>query len=182
MLWKCCTQYASTFGKLSSGHRTGKGQFSFQSQRKAMAKNAQTTIALVSHTSKVMLKMMVQWVKCLPTMQETRVQSLGQEDLLGKEMATHSSTLAWKIPQMEKPGRLQSMGSQRVGHNWVASPSLVLGSSDLNWSLSLAFLLLQFADGRLWDFSISIILWAISYNKSFNLFLYVSSLSVENPD
>ena len=43
MLWKCCTQYASTFGKLSSGHRTGKGQFSFQSQRKAMQKNAQTT-------------------------------------------------------------------------------------------------------------------------------------------
>ena len=43
MLWKCCTHYASKFGKLSSGHRTGKGQFSFQSQRKAMPKNAQTT-------------------------------------------------------------------------------------------------------------------------------------------
>ena len=48
MLWKCCTQYASTFGKLSSGHRTGKGQFSFQSQRKAMPKNAQTTTQLYS--------------------------------------------------------------------------------------------------------------------------------------
>ena len=60
MLWKCCTQYASKFGKLSSGHRTGKGQFSFQSQRKAMPKNAQTTltIALISHTSKVMLKIL----------------------------------------------------------------------------------------------------------------------------
>ena len=57
MLWKCCTQYASKFGKLSSGHRTGKGQFSFQSQRKAMPKNAQTT-ALISHTSKVMLKIL----------------------------------------------------------------------------------------------------------------------------
>ena len=50
-------------------------------------------------------------------MQETWVQSLGQEDLLEKEMATHSSILAWKIPQMEEPGRLQSMGLQRVGHN-----------------------------------------------------------------
>ena len=51
MLWKCCTQYASKFGKLSSGHRTGKGQFSFQSQRKAMQKNVQTTVQLhSSHT------------------------------------------------------------------------------------------------------------------------------------
>ena len=51
MPWKCCTQYASKFGKLSSGHRTGKGQFSFQSQRKAMTKNAQTTTQLQSsHT------------------------------------------------------------------------------------------------------------------------------------
>ena len=48
MLWKCCTQYASKFGKLSSGHSTGKGQFSFQSQRKAMPKNAQTTAQLHS--------------------------------------------------------------------------------------------------------------------------------------
>ena len=48
-------------------------------------------------------------------MQETQVRSLGQEDPLEKEMATHSSTLAWKIPWMEKPGRLQSLGSQRVG-------------------------------------------------------------------
>ena len=56
-------------------------------------------------------------VKRLPTMQETRVLSLGQEDPLEKEMATHASTLAWKIPWMEEPGRLQSMGSQRVGHD-----------------------------------------------------------------
>ena len=56
-------------------------------------------------------------VKRLPTMQETRVQSLGQEDPLEKEMATHSSTLAWKIPWMEEPGGLQSMGSPRVGHD-----------------------------------------------------------------
>ena len=50
-------------------------------------------------------------------MQETWVQSLGQEDLLEKKMATYSSILAWKIPWMEEPGRLQSMESQRVGHN-----------------------------------------------------------------
>ena len=57
---------------------------------------------------------MAQMVKCLPTMWETQVQSLGQEDLLEKEMATHSSILAWKIPWTEEPGRLQSMGSQTV--------------------------------------------------------------------
>ena len=56
-------------------------------------------------------------VKCLPTMQETWVQSLGREDPLEKEMATHSSILAWKIPWTEEPGRLQSMGSRRVGHD-----------------------------------------------------------------
>ena len=55
-------------------------------------------------------------VKCLPVMQETWVLSLGWEDPL-EEMAPHSSTLAWKIPWMEEPGRLQSMGLQRVGHN-----------------------------------------------------------------
>ena len=61
--------------------------------------------------------MVAQPVKHLPTMQETWVQSLGPEDLLEKEMVTHSSTLAWKIPWTEKPGRLQPMGSQRVRHN-----------------------------------------------------------------
>ena len=56
-------------------------------------------------------------VKHLPAMQETRVLSLGWEDLLEKETATHSSILAWRIPRMEEPGKLQSMGSQRVGHD-----------------------------------------------------------------
>ena len=56
-------------------------------------------------------------VKHLSTMQETPVQFLGQEDLLEKEMATHSSILAWKIRWTEEPGRLQSMGLQRVGHD-----------------------------------------------------------------
>ena len=58
-----------------------------------------------------------QTVKCLPTMRETLVQSLGREDPLEKEMATHSSTLALKIPWIEEPGGLQSMGSQRLGHD-----------------------------------------------------------------
>ena len=56
-------------------------------------------------------------VKRLPTTWETQVLSLGREEPLEKEMAAHSSTLAWKIPWMEEPGRLQSMGLQRVGHN-----------------------------------------------------------------
>ena len=60
---------------------------------------------------------MAQLEKCLPAMWETLVGSLGQKDPLEKEMATHSSTLAWKITCTEEPGRLQSMWSQRVGHD-----------------------------------------------------------------
>ena len=68
----------------------------------------------LSHDSLV-----AQTVKRLPTMQETWVRSLGREDPLEKEMAPHSSTLAWKIPWTQEPGRLQSMGLRRVGHNLV---------------------------------------------------------------
>ena len=60
---------------------------------------------------------MAQTVKRLPAMQEPQVLSIGQEDPLEKEMATHSSTLGWKIPWTEERGRLQSMGLQRVRHN-----------------------------------------------------------------
>ena len=60
---------------------------------------------------------MIQTVKNLPVMQETRVQSLHREDPLEKGIATHSSMLAWKIPRTEEPGGLQSMGSHRVGHD-----------------------------------------------------------------
>ena len=70
--------------------------------------------------------LVAQTVKRLPTMRETWVRSLGQEDLLEKEMATHSSILAWKIPWMEEIGWLLSMGSQRVEHNWATSLSLSL--------------------------------------------------------
>ena len=61
--------------------------------------------------------LVAQMVKILPEMQETQVQSLGQEDPLEKGMATHSSILAWRIPWTDEPGGLQSMGSQRVGHD-----------------------------------------------------------------
>ena len=61
--------------------------------------------------------LVAQTVRCLPKLWETWVQSLGQEDPLEKEMAAHSSTLAWKIAWTEEPGRLQSMGSQRVRHD-----------------------------------------------------------------
>ena len=61
--------------------------------------------------------LVAQMVKRLPTMRETWVRSLGREVPLEKEMATHSSILAWKIPLTEEPGRLKSMGSQRVGHD-----------------------------------------------------------------
>ena len=69
--------------------------------------------------------LVAQRLKRLPAMRETWVQSLGQNDPLEKEMATHSSTLAWRIPWTEEPGRLQSTGSQRVGHDWVTSLSIV---------------------------------------------------------
>ena len=71
---------------------------------------------------KVIFGLMVKWAKNPPTMQETqetRVWSLGREDPLKKEMATHSSILAWEIPQTEEPAGLQPMGLQRVGHNYA---------------------------------------------------------------
>ena len=61
--------------------------------------------------------LVAQMVKCLPAMRESRVQFLGREDPLEKEMVTHCSILAWRIPTTEKPSRLQSMGSQRVRHD-----------------------------------------------------------------
>ena len=75
------------------------------------------------------VSLVAQTVKHLPAMQETRVQFLGQEDHLEKEMAIHSSTLAWKTPWTEEPDRLQSMGSQRDTHDWATSLSLSLKNS-----------------------------------------------------
>ena len=73
-----------------------------------------------------------QMVKLLSTMQEMWVWSLGQEDSLEKEMAIHSSTIAWKIPWTEEPGRLQSMPSQRVRHDWATSISFFLSIGDIS--------------------------------------------------
>ena len=76
-------------------------------------------------------------VNCPPAMQETQVRSLGQEDPLEKETAIHSSTLAWKIPWVEEPGRLQSMGLQRVG-TWLIDFTcfalLCVSGISLSWS------------------------------------------------
>ena len=69
------------------------------------------------HSSILGVSLVSQRVKYLPAMRETRVQSLGQEDPLEKEMATHSSPLAWRIPWTEEPGRLQSTVSQRLEHD-----------------------------------------------------------------
>ena len=81
---------------------------------------------------------MAQMVKGLPAMWVIWVQSLAWEDLLEKGMATHSSTLAWKIPWTEEPCKLQSMGSQRVGHDWATKHSTVQYTpvkwSEVKWS------------------------------------------------
>ena len=88
-----------------------------------LSRSKRLLISLLQSPSAVILEppkitsLVAQMVKCLPTMRETRVQSLGQEHLLEKEMATHSSVLAWNIPWMEEPGGLQSMGLLRVRHN-----------------------------------------------------------------
>ena len=63
--------------------------------------------------------LVAEMVKNVPAVQETQVRPLGREDPREKEMATHSSTLAWEIPWTQEPGRLQSMGLQRVRHNWL---------------------------------------------------------------
>ena len=81
----------------------------------------------------ILASLVAQMVKRLPTVRETWVQSLGQGDPLEKEMATHFSTFAWKIPWTEECSRLQSMGSQRVRHDWVTSlTSFQSNSSPVN--------------------------------------------------
>ena len=103
MLWKGCTQYAIKFGKLSSGHRTGKGQFSFQSQRRAMPKNAQTTTQLYSsHTlvkccSKILQARLQQYVNCeLPDVQAGFRKGRGTRDQITN---IHWITEKAKVPE-----------------------------------------------------------------------------------
>ena len=103
--------------------------------------------------------LMAQIVKCLPTMRETWVRSLGREDPLEMDMATHSSTLAWKIPWTEEPCKLQSTGSQRVGHDWATSlpgefwgrsaPAVFQSWDEPGWGgAGLAFLLCKLSLGK----------------------------------
>ena len=95
---------------------------------------------------KIPSSLVAQRVKRLPAMQETRVWSLGWEDPLEKEIATHSSILAWRIPWTEEPGGLQSTGSQRVGHDWVISLSLSCKTGDTGWKLSVRRCFKQFEE------------------------------------
>ena len=95
------------------------------------------SIYIISVYPYLWVSLVAQMVKNLPEMQETWVWSLNWEDSLEKGMATHSSILAWRIPWTKKPGRLQSMWLQRVGHDWVTHTSLhpylylcLLGQSD----------------------------------------------------
>ena len=81
----------------------------------------------------VQASLVAQRLKHLPAMQETRVRSLGWEYPLEKEMATHSSILAWRIPWMEEPGRLQSTGSQRVRQDWATSLSPSTAGKNSSW-------------------------------------------------
>ena len=114
MLWKYCTQYASKFGKLSSGHRTGKGQFSFQSQRKAMSKNAQTTAQLHSSHTLATHSSVLAWripgtaePDGLPSMRSHRV-GHDWSDLAA--VAAHTSKVMLKILQ----ARLQQYVNQEL--------------------------------------------------------------------
>ena len=103
-------------------------------------------------SSWIKASLVAQMVMCLPAMLETWARSSDREDPLEKEMAIHSSTLAWKIPWTEEPGRLQSMGSQRVRHDWATSlsffhelkPSMPAERVYLAWRVA--------GDLHLWDF------------------------------
>ena len=122
------------------------------------------------------VSLVAQMVKHLPAMQETWVHSLGWEDLLEKEMATHSSILAWRIPRMEEPGRLQSMGSQRVGHDWVTSLSFLMYA--YTRTLTQCIWMYEFASvatGVCFSLLVKSTLWVL---KHFKPLLFISVLDV----
>ena len=96
------------------------------------------------------LSLVAQMVKRLSTMLETWVRSLGWEDPLEREMAIHSRTIAWKIPWTEEPGRLQSMGSQRVRHDWATSFSLFFILSFAYWLVCFFVLVREIHTKVLW--------------------------------
>ena len=111
-------------------------------------------ISMFNHVSSMKYSLVTQRVKCLPAMWETWVRSLGREDPLEKEMATHSSTLAWKIPWMEEPGGPQLMGSQRVGHDGAT----LLCFHPFWWSYRFACVLLSFLNFNFFVIGVIIIL------------------------
>ena len=84
--------------------------------RELISKSQKSSVSLIGGSTMYWASPVAQLVKNMPAMQETWVQSLGREDPLEKGMATHSSILAWRIPRAEEPGRLETMGSQRIGH------------------------------------------------------------------
>ena len=165
MLGKCCTQYASKFGKLSSGHRPGKSHFHSNPKER----QCQRTFKLLHNCTHLTLaKLCSKFSKWgFNNLEPSEVPKWGfsrtknsrywswnwkgrgtrdqianicwmiekarefQKKTLEKEMTTHSSILAWKIPGIEEPGRLQSMGLQRVRHNWVTSLSRKTSTSAL---------------------------------------------------
>ena len=103
---------------------------------------------------------MVKMVRNLPIMQKTGVQSLGSEDFLEKWISTHSSILAWRIPWTEEPGGLQSMGSQRVWHNWVTNTLLPEILRLISLTLPLLTMYLEFLPGNcLWFESFKTFFW-----------------------
>ena len=146
MLWKCCTQYASKFGKLSSGHKTGKGQFSFQSQRKAMPECSNClTIALISHASKIMLKILQarlqQYVNCeIPDVQAGFRKDRGTCPVVVHRVTKSRTQLSlhallyyydklWKIlkeiGQPDLPPEKSECRSGSNSYNWTWNNSLV---------------------------------------------------------
>ena len=100
MLWKCCTQCASEFGKLSSGHRTGKGQFSFQSQRKAMPKNVQTTIPL--HSSHMLVKYAQNSPSQASTVCEPRTSDVQARFRKGRGTRDQIANIRWLIEKARR--------------------------------------------------------------------------------
>ena len=114
MLWKCCAHYDSKFGKLSSGYRTGKVSFHSnpkerQCQRMLKLPHNCTRLSRQQSNAQNSPTRLQQYVNCeLPDVQAG----------LEKEMATHSSVLAWRILGMGEPGGLPSLGLHRVGHDW----------------------------------------------------------------
>ena len=125
MLWKCCTQHASKFGKLSSGHRTGRAQFSLQSQRKETPKNC--TIALISFTSKVMLTILQarlqQYVNCeLPEVQACFRKSSGTRDQI--------ANIRWIIEKARVPEKYLFLLYWLYQRLWLCVPQQAVENSE----------------------------------------------------